>query len=103
MADILNPARLLASSEVLLEGQLQDHGVTPAVVNGFLRDRDRVLRLMAGEAPPTAKEVLRMLRVANQDRNALERATGAVFQVLGFEYERKEAVPLGRTVCFMLA
>ena len=84
-----NPARLLASSEVLLEGQLQDHGVAPAVVNGFLRDRDRVLRLMAGEAPPTAKEVLRMLRVADQDRNALERATGAVFQVLGFEYERK--------------
>ena len=84
-----DPATLFASSEVLLEGQLQDHGVGPAVISSFLRARDRVLRLAAGDAPPTAKEILRLLRVANQDRNALERATGAVFQVLGFEYARK--------------
>ena len=84
-----NPAKLFASSEVLLEGQLQDHGVGLAVINSFLRDRDRVLRLTAGDAPPTANEVLQLLRVANQDRNALERATGEVFKVLGFEYARK--------------
>ena len=84
-----NPARLFATSEVLLEGQLQDHGISQVVVNSFLRERDRVLRLTAGDAPLTAAEVLRLLEVANRDRNALEKATGAVFQILGFEYERK--------------
>ena len=84
-----NPAKLFASSEVLLEGQLQDHGVGTATVNSILRDRDRVLRLTSGDAPPTATEVIRLLGVAIQDINALERATGAVFQVLGFEYQRK--------------
>ena len=84
-----NPAKLFASSEVLLEGQLQDQGIDRAAIANFLRDRDRVLRLMAGDAPPTAVEVLRRLDVASEDHAALERAVGAVFQVLGFEYERK--------------
>ena len=84
-----NPASLFASSEVLLEGQLQDQGIDRALVADFLTDRDRVLRLMAGDAPPTAGEVLRQLDVANQDRTALERAVGAAFKVLGFDYEGK--------------
>ncbi len=84
-----NPAKLFASSEVLLEGQLQDQGIDRAAIANFLRDRDRVLRLMAGDAPPTAVEVLRRLGAASEDHTALERAVGAVFQVLGFEYERK--------------
>ena len=84
-----NPAKLFASSEVLLEGQLQDQGIDRAAIANFLRDRDRVLRLMAGDAPPTAVEVLRRLGAASEDHAALERAVGAVFQVLGFEYERK--------------
>ena len=84
-----NPAKLFASSEVFLEGQLQEQGVSPVVINSFLRERDRVLRLAAGDAPPTAKEVLRHLSLANKDSVALERAVGAVFRVLGFEYERK--------------
>ena len=84
-----NPANLFASSEVFLEGQLQEQGISPIVINSFLRDRDRVLRLTAGDAPPTAKEVLRWLDVANQDSRTLERAVGAVFGVLGFEYQRK--------------
>ena len=84
-----NPAKLFASSEVLLEGQLQDQGIDRAAIAYFLRDRDRVLRLTAGDAPATAAEVLRLLEIANQDQNALERATGAVFKVLGFEYEQK--------------
>ena len=65
-----NPAKLFASSEVLLEGQLQDHGVGMAAVSSFLRDRDQVLRLTSGDAPPTATEVTRLLRVANQDSKA---------------------------------
>ena len=84
-----NPANLFAASEVLLEGQLQDQGIDKAAIADFLRDRDVVLRLAAGDAPSTAEEVLRLLRLANQDRNALERATGAAFQLLDFEYERK--------------
>ena len=84
-----NPAKLFASSEVLLEGQLQDQGIDRAAIANFLRDRDRVLRLMAGDAPPTADEVLRRLNVASENHAALERAVGAVFQVLGFRYERK--------------
>jgi len=84
-----NPAKLFASSEVLLEGQLQDQGVDRTLIADFLRDRDRVLRLMAGDAPPTAKEVLRQLEIANQNHAALEQAVGAAFQILGFEYGRK--------------
>lgn len=84
-----NPANLFACSEVLLEGQLQDQGIDRALVSGFLTDRDRVLRLMAGDAPPTAVEVLRRLEAASQDHTALERAVGAAFKVLGFGYERK--------------
>ena len=84
-----NPARLFASSEVLLEGQLEDQGIGRTAIAGFLRDRDRVLRLTAGDAPPTAAEVVRRLHVASRDSVALERAVGATFRVLGFEYERK--------------
>ena len=84
-----NPAKLFAPSEVLLEGVLQEQGVETAAIAEVLRDRDRILRLMAGEAAPTATEAVRLLRVANQNETALERATGAAFRVLGFEYERK--------------
>ena len=84
-----NPARLFASSEVLLEGQLQNHGIDRTATTGFLRDRDRVLRLAAGEAPPTAAEVVRRLKAATRDSMALERAVGAAFRALGFMYERK--------------
>ena len=84
-----NPARLFASSEVLVEGQLQDQGMDQTAITGFLRDRDRVLRLAAGDAPPTAAEVVRQLAAANRDSVALERAVGTAFRVLGFKYERK--------------
>ena len=83
------PAKLFASSELLLEGQLQEHGLDSPSVAEFLRNRDHVLRLVAGEAPLTASEVLRRLEVANQDKTALEEATGVAFRVLGFEYEKR--------------
>lgn len=84
-----NPAKLFAASEVFLEGQLQVQGVSPLTINNFLRDRDRILRLTAGDAPPTAAEVVRRLAAARNDSLDLERAVGAVFRLLGFEYERK--------------
>ena len=86
-----NPAKLFAFSEVLLEGQLQDQGIDRALTASFMADRDRVLRLTAGagDAPPTAKEVLRRLEIANQHRTALERAVGAAFKILGFKYQKE--------------
>lgn len=84
-----NPAKLFAPSEVLLEGVLHEQGIESAVIAEVLRDRDRILRLTAGEAPPTATEAVRLLRVADQNKDALERATGAAFRVLGFDYERR--------------
>ena len=84
-----NPAKLFAPSEVLLEGLLGGYGIRGSVIADILHARDRALRRMAGEALPTASETLRILRVANQNEHALERATGAAFRVLGFEYERR--------------
>ena len=82
-------ARLFATSESLLEGQLQDHGIDRSVISSLLDDRDRALRLLAGYDVPTAQEVIRRLQHATYDSTALERATGAVFQLLGFKYQRK--------------
>ena len=82
-------AKLFATSESLLEGQLQDHGVDRAVIASLLDDRDRALRLLAGYDVPSAQEVIRRLQNATHDPTALERATGAVFQLLGFSYLRK--------------
>ncbi len=82
-------ANLFATSESLLEGQLQDHGISRAVIASLLDDRDRALRMLAGYDYPTAQEVIRRLKNATHDYAALERATGAVFQLLGFSYERK--------------
>lgn len=80
---------LFGSSEVLLDSLLQESGVAPALIVELLRERDRVLRLIAGDQPSTAEEVLWLLDVANRNPTALERATGAAFRVLGFEYERR--------------
>ncbi len=82
-------AMLFGSSEVLMDGLLHNHGVSRSVIMDFLGDRDRVLRLLAGDYPSTAAEVLRLLEVANQSESALERAVGETFRVLGFEYERR--------------
>ncbi len=90
-----NPAKLFAWSEVLLEGQLQEHGISNASIASFLADRDKVLRLTSGDSPPTAKEVLRRLEAASHHYKALERAVGSAFVVLGFNYERRDDGPHG--------
>jgi len=59
-------ATLFGSSEIFMDVLLQDHGVPRSVIMDFLGDRDRVLRLLAGEHPSTAKEVLDLLDVAKQ-------------------------------------
>lgn len=82
-------ASMFASSEVMIDALLQEHGITPSASADLLADRDKVLRLVAGDEPTTAAEVLRMLHSALQHPTALERAVGLAFRILGFEYERR--------------
>lgn len=86
------PATLFGSSEVLTEALMHQHGFPLTSILDFFNDRDRILRLIAGDRDQikTAQEILRFLNLANQDTQALEHATGLAFEVLGFEYE-----PLG--------
>ncbi len=80
---------LFASSELLVDVLLQEHGFRQNAVLDMLTDRDRVLRLVAGQQPTTAAEVLRLLKSALKHETALERAVGLTFRALGFEYERR--------------
>lgn len=82
-------ATLFGSSEVMVDALLQDYGVPRAIAINLLSDRDRVLRLVAGDEPSTAAEVVRLLKSAMTHETALERAVGMAFRVLGFEYERR--------------
>jgi hypothetical protein len=82
-------ATLFGSAEVFLDLLLQQNGVSSSSRIDLFADRDRVLRVLAGDEPSTAAEVLRLLSVANRSETALERAVGATFRALGFEYERR--------------
>lgn len=83
------PATLFGSAELLIDVLLQEQGFSRASIVDFLADRDRTLRLVAGEQPSTASEALRLLKSALTHETALERAVGLAFKVLGFEYERR--------------
>lgn len=82
-------ASLFASSELLVDVLLQEHSFDDQRVFDMMADRDRVLRLVAGERPTTASEVMRLLKSATEHETALERAVGLAFRALGFEYERR--------------
>ncbi len=82
-------AKMFAASEVVLEGQLSLQGVGRQTIAELLATRDRVLRVMAGEAPATATEVMRRLRASRDSEEAFEVAVGAAFRALRFRYERK--------------
>lgn len=82
-------ATLFGSSELLLDVLLQENGMSAGRRIDLFDDRDRLLRVLAGDPPSTAAQVMHYLAVANQDEDALERAVGAAFQALGFEYERR--------------
>lgn len=82
-------ATLFATSEVLTEALLHGSSFAHSDIMELLKDRERVMRLLAGDHPSTAAEVLRRLKVANRDQTVMERAVGLAFRVLGFEYERR--------------
>ena len=81
-------AQLFASAETVLEGQLHARRLAGPSVASILAERDRVLRVVAGEAPSTASSLVRCLNSAEDDSEALERAVGESFHALGFEYQR---------------
>ena len=83
------PATLFAFSEVLLPGQLQNQSLSPALISNLMEEREEILRITAGETTPLAKDIIRQLEIANSNPFALERATGAVFRLMGFEYEER--------------
>jgi len=58
-------ATLFGSSEIFMDVLLQDHGASRSVIMDFLGDR--VLRLLAGEHPSMAKEVLDLHDVVKQN------------------------------------
>ena len=80
---------LFSSAEIFMDALMREHGIPQSSALGILEDRDRVLRLLAGEQPSTAAEVLRLLDAAGRHSTALERVVGPAFRVLGFEYERR--------------
>ncbi len=83
------PATLFATSEVLMDAFLREAGIEPETSSELFLLRDRALRQIAGDYGPDAVEVLRHLSVADQDKDALERAVGEAFLVMGFQYERR--------------
>lgn len=82
-------AELFATAELTLEAQLRERQMDGREVAALLADRDRGLRIMAGERPTTATEVIRRLSAARGHSLGLERAVGEVFRALGFLYERR--------------
>lgn len=79
---------LFGSAEVFIDALLHGRGIPASSIVGVLEDRDRILRLLSGDQPSTASEVMQLLESATRNSLALERVVGATFKVLGFEYER---------------
>ena len=83
------PATLFATSEVLTDALLQESGIDRASLVELFVLRDRALRQIAGDSGPDPVEVIRQLAIADQDKDALERAVGVAFLVMGYQYERR--------------
>jgi len=83
----LSSAKLFALSEVLLPGQLGNQGLSWDSVLNIMEEREEILRITAGETERSVSEVLKLLQHANNYPTTLEKATGAVFLILGFEYK----------------
>ena len=83
------PWKLFGAAELLLEAILRAIGVPPQEIDQLLRSRDRILRILLKDEPAVIGDVLGLLGVAGTDKTAMERATGAAFEVLGFDYEKR--------------
>ncbi len=83
------PWKLFATSELLLEAIVRAIGVPNQEIEQLLRYRDRILRILLKDKPAVIGDVLGLLAVAGTDKTAMERATGAAFETLGFDYEKR--------------
>ena len=83
------PWKLFGASELLLEAILRAIGVPGHEIEQLLRSRDRILRVLLKDEPPVIGDVLGLLGVAGTNATAMERATGAAFEALGFDYEKR--------------
>ena len=83
------PWKLFGTSELFLEVILRASGARNQEIDQLLRSRDRVLRILLKDEPAVIGDVLGLLGVAGTDKTAMERATGAAFEVLGFDYEKR--------------
>ena len=83
------PWKLFGASELLLEAIVRAIGVPNQEIEQLLRSRDRILRILLKDEPAVIGDVLGLLAVAGTDKTAMERATGAAFETLGFDYEKR--------------
>ena len=83
------PWKLFGASELLLEAILRAVGVSNQEIEQLLRSRDRILRVLLKDEPAVIGDVLGLLTVAGSNQIAMERATGAAFEALGFDYEKR--------------
>ena len=83
------PWKLFGASELLLEAIARAIGVANHEVEQLLRSRDRILRILLKDEPAVIGDVLGLLAVAGSNKTAMERATGAAFEALGFDYEKR--------------
>ena len=82
------PLSMISTVEVVTDALLRESGLEGVALLDFFERRDRVLRVIAGQAEPNAADILRELAVANEDDVALERAVGRAFELLGMDYQR---------------
>ena len=83
------PWKLFGASELFLEAIARAIGVPNREIEQLLRLRDRILRVLMKDEPVIIGDVIGLLAVAGTDKNAMERATGAAFAALGFDYEKR--------------
>ena len=81
--------KLFGTSELLFEAIIRSAGIPNQDVESLLRSRDRILRILLKDQPVIVADVLGLLKIANQNATAMERATGAAFEALGFDYEKR--------------
>ena len=83
------PWKLFGASELLLEALARAIGIPHQEIEQLLRRRDRILRILLKDQPVVIADILGLLEVAGTDETAMERATGAAFEALGFDYQKR--------------
>lgn len=89
-----HPAALVAASEIFTDALVRNIGLTPHIIHELLERRDRIFRVLAGDQATLegtrgidVPTVVRHLRVAHVDPDAMERSVGRAFSILGLDYE----------------